>query len=74
MKVKLLVNHRVLFAKGAEIEVDEREGKNLLALGFAEGITEETPKEESEEVPEEKPKAVKPKEKPKAGRPKKSKE
>lgn len=35
MKVKLLVDTRVCFAKGAEIEVDEREAVRLLSLGFA---------------------------------------
>ncbi len=69
MKVKLLVNHRVFFAKGSEIEVDEREGSNLLALGFAEGIEEPTEEPKAEEpVKTEKPVVKKVN---KGGRPKK---
>lgn len=59
MKVKLLVNHRVFFAKGSEIEVDEREGSSLLALGFAEGIEEPTEEPKAEEKPVKEEKAVK---------------
>ncbi len=76
MKVKLLVNHRVFFAKGSEIEVDEREGSSLLALGFAEGI-EEPKKEPKAEEPKTEKEPVKKAEKPvvkkvnKGGRPKK---
>lgn len=66
MKVKLLVNHRVYFAKGSIIEVEEREGKSLLALGFAKAEETEAKKDEAEKVEEVKP--VK-----KAGRPKKEK-
>lgn len=73
MKVKLLVNHRVFFAKGSEIEVEEREGLNLLALGFAEGIEELTEEPKAEEKPVKEEKAVKEvaKKVNKGGRPKK---
>lgn len=40
MKIKLLMDQRVIFAKGSEIEVDEREAARLLSLGFAEKIAE----------------------------------
>lgn len=69
-KIELLVDSRILFAKGSIVEVSEGEAKRLSLLGFAKRIEEiETPeiKEEKLEVPE---KAVKPK---KAGRPKKEK-
>ncbi len=69
-KIELLVDSRILFAKGSIVEVTEGEAKRLSLLGFAKRIEEiETPeiKEEKLEVPE---KAVKPK---KAGRPKKEK-
>lgn len=38
MKIKMLVDNRILFAKGSEIEVDEREAVRLLSLGFAEKV------------------------------------
>ena len=69
-KIEMLVDSRILFAKGSIVEVTEGEAKRLSLLGFAKRIKEiETPeiKEEKLEVPE---KAVKPK---KAGRPKKEK-
>lgn len=69
-KIEMLVDSRILFAKGSIVEVTEGEAKRLSLLGFAKRIEEiETPeiKEEKLEVPE---KAVKPK---KAGRPKKEK-
>ena len=69
-KIELLVDSRILFAKGSTVEVSEGEAKRLSLLGFAKRIEEiETPeiKEEKLEVPE---KAVKPK---KGGRPKKEK-
>jgi hypothetical protein len=69
-KIEMLVDSRILFAKGSIVEVSEGEAKRLSLLGFAKRIEEiETPeiKEERLEVPE---KAVKPK---KAGRPKKEK-
>lgn len=69
-KIELLVDSRILFAKGSIVEVTEGEAKRLSLLGFAKRIEEiETPeiKEEKLEVPE---KAVKPK---KGGRPKKEK-
>ena len=40
MKIKLLMDQRVIFAKGSEIEVDEREAERLLSLGFAEKVAE----------------------------------
>lgn len=69
-KIEMLVDSRILFAKGSIVEVSEGEAKRLSLLGFAKRIEEiETPEitEETLEVPE---KAVKPK---KAGRPKKEK-
>ena len=69
-KIEMLVDSRILFAKGSIVEVSEGEAKRLSLLGFAKRIEEiETPeiKEGKLEVPE---KAVKPK---KAGRPKKEK-
>lgn len=69
-KIELLVDSRILFAKGSIVEVTEGEAKRLSLLGFAKRIEEiEAPeiKEEKLEVPE---KAVKPK---KGGRPKKEK-
>lgn len=69
-KIEMLIDSRILFAKGSIVEVTEGEAKRLSLLGFAKRIEEiETPeiKEEKLEVPE---KAVKPK---KAGRPKKEK-
>lgn len=68
--IEMLIDSRILFAKGSIVEVTEGEAKRLSLLGFAKRIEEiETPeiKEEKLEVPE---KAVKPK---KAGRPKKEK-
>ena len=69
-KIEMLIDSRILFAKGSIVEVTEGEAKRLSLLGFAKRIEEiETPeiKEEKLEVPE---KAVKPK---KGGRPKKEK-
>lgn len=69
-KIEMLIDSRILFAKGSIVEVTEGEAKRLSLLGFAKRIEEiETPeiKEKKLEVPE---KAVKPK---KAGRPKKEK-
>ena len=68
-EIELLVDSRILFAKGSTVEVSEGEAKRLSLLGFAKRIEAEVPeiKEEKLEVPE---KAVKPK---KAGRPKKEK-
>lgn len=40
MKIKMLLDSRIFFAKGSEIEVDEREAERLLSLGFAEKIAE----------------------------------
>lgn len=69
-KIEMLIDSRILFAKGSIVEVTEGEAKRLSLLGFAKRIEEiEAPEitEEKLEVPE---KAVKPK---KAGRPKKEK-
>jgi hypothetical protein len=57
MKVKLLMDQRVIFAKGSEIEVDEREAERLLSLGFAEKVAEK--KEVIQETKAEKPKKKK---------------
>ena len=59
MKIKLLMNQRVIFAKGSILEVNEGEAARLLSLGFAEKVAEV---KKVEEVKAEK--AVKP-EKPK---------
>ncbi|WP_406022940.1 hypothetical protein [Succinivibrio sp.] len=40
MKIKMLLDSRIFFAKGSEIEVDEREAERLLSLGFAEKVAE----------------------------------
>lgn len=40
MKIKMLLDSRIFFAKGSEVEVDEREAERLLSLGFAEKIAE----------------------------------
>jgi hypothetical protein len=57
MKIKLLMDQRVIFAKGSEIEVDEREAERLLSLGFAEKVAEK--KEVIQETKAEKPKKKK---------------
>jgi hypothetical protein len=62
MKIKMLFDYRILFNKGAEVDVEEGEAKRLLSLGVAEEIKEEV----FEEVKAETKKAV--------GRPKKKKE
>ena len=36
----MLLDSRIFFAKGSEVEVDEREASRLLSLGFAEKIAE----------------------------------
>ena len=56
MKIKLLMDQRVLFAKGSEIEVTEGEAVRLLSLGFAQKV-EEAKEADKEKV--EKPKAKK---------------
>lgn len=53
MKIKLMVDQRVSFPKGSEIEVSEGEAARLLSLGFAQKV-EEKPAEV--EVKAEKPK------------------
>jgi hypothetical protein len=40
MKIKMLMDSRIFFAKGSEVEVDEREAERLLSLGFAEKVAE----------------------------------
>ena len=40
MKIKMLLDSRIFFAKGSEVEVDEREAERLLSLGFAEKVAE----------------------------------
>ena len=54
MKIKLLMDQRVIFAKGSEIEVDEREAERLLSLGFAEKAAEKKAVVKEEKVVEEK--------------------
>ena len=58
MKIKLLMDQRVIFAKGSEIEVDEREAERLLSLGFA-SEEKEPVKVEAEEAKTEEPKKPK---------------
>lgn len=54
MKIKLLMDQRVIFAKGSEIEVEEGEAKRLLSLGFAEKVAEKKAVVKEEKVVEEK--------------------
>lgn len=54
MKIKLLMDQRVIFAKGSEIEVEEGEAKRLLSLGFAEKVAEKKAVVKKEKVVEEK--------------------
>ena len=56
MKIKMLLDSRIFFAKGSEVEVDEREASRLLSLGFAEKIAE---KKAVTETKAEKPKKKK---------------
>lgn len=62
MKIKMLVDNRVSFAKGSALEVDEREAKRLLSLGFAEKVAE-VKKVVVEEKPSEEVKPVRTKKK-----------
>jgi Fe2+ transport system protein FeoA len=55
MKIKMLVDSRIFFTKGSEIEVNEGEAKRLLSLGFAENAEKKT----ATEVKAEKPKRTK---------------
>ena len=57
MKIKMLLDSRIFFAKGSEVEVDEREASRLLSLGFAEKVAEK--KEVIQETKAEKPKKKK---------------
>lgn len=63
MNIKMLFDYRILFTKGAEVDVEEGEAVRLLSLGVAEKAEE---KKVVEEVKAEEKKAV--------GRPKKKKE
>lgn len=54
MKIKMLMDSRVFFAKGSEIEVDEREAARLLSLGFAEKVAEKKVVETKAEKPKKK--------------------
>ena len=54
MKIKLLMDQRVIFAKGSVIEVDEREAERLLSLGFAEKVADKKAVVKEEKVVEEK--------------------
>jgi hypothetical protein len=62
MKIKLLMDQRVIFAKGSVIEVDEREAERLLSLGFAEKLEEVKAEEVKVEIKEEKKPSKKKKE------------
>jgi hypothetical protein len=53
MKIRMLMDNRVFFAKGSEVEVTEGEAKRLLSLGFAAKVEEAVKAEEPEEVKEE---------------------
>ncbi len=59
MKIRMLMDNRVFFAKGSEVEVTEGEAARLLSLGFAEkvgeSVKEETKEAEATEEPKEKP-------------------
>lgn len=57
MKIKMLVDSRIFFTKGSEIEVNEGEAQRLLSLGFAENAEKKT----ATKVKAEEPKAEKPK-------------
>ena len=59
MKIKMLVDSRIFFAKGSEIEVNEGEAKRLLSLGFAENAEKKTATVKAEEPKAEKPKRTK---------------
>ncbi len=56
MKIKMLLDSRIFFAKGSELEVPEGEAARLLSLGFAEKIAE---KKAVAETKAEKPKKKK---------------
>ena len=62
MKIKMLLDSRIFFAKGSVIEVDEREAERLLSLGFAEKLEEVKAEEVKVEVKEEKKPSKKKKE------------
>jgi hypothetical protein len=53
MKIRMLMDNRVFFAKGSEVEVTEGEAKRLLSLGFAAKVEETVKAEEPKEVKEE---------------------
>lgn len=65
MKVRLLVDTRVVFKKGTVVEVEGDEAKRLVALGFAVNEVEKVaPKAE---IPEEMPAQVETRKKKKKG-------
>lgn len=59
MKIRMLMDNRVFFAKGSEVEVTEGEAKRLLSLGFAKEAEEPVKEVKTEEVKEEPVKEVK---------------
>jgi hypothetical protein len=50
MKIRMLVDNRVVFTKGSIVDVEEVEANRLLSLGFAEKV--EAPKVETPKVVE----------------------
>ena len=54
MKIKLLMDQRVIFAKSSILEVNEGEAARLLSLGFAEKVAEKKAGAKEEKVVEEK--------------------
>jgi hypothetical protein len=50
MKIRMLVDNRVVFTKGSIVDVEEGEANRLLSLGFAEKV--EAPKVETPKVVE----------------------
>ena len=54
MKIRMLMDNRVFFAKGSEVEVTEGEAKRLLSLGFAEKVADKKAVVKEEKVVEEK--------------------
>lgn len=52
MKIRMLMDNRVFFAKGSEVEVTEGEAKRLLSLGFAAKVEEAVKAEEPEKTEE----------------------
>ena len=55
MKIRMLVDNRVVFTKGSIVDAEEGEANRLLSLGFAEKVEApkvETPKVETPKVVE----------------------